>query len=40
MDEKDDCGISQINFENVIIGGNSMIKEQILCEGNVKNVKI
>lgn len=40
LDENDDCGISGISFENVTIGGDVITNEMIVCEGNVKSIKI
>lgn len=40
LDENDDCGISRISFENVTIGGDVITNEKIVCEGNVKSIKI
>lgn len=40
IDEKDECCISDITFENFLIAGQKISDKQILLKGNVHNVKI
>ncbi|MEE1047985.1 MAG: hypothetical protein U0M60_11250, partial [Clostridia bacterium] len=40
INEKDECCISDITFENFLIAGQKISDKQILLKGNVHNVKI